>query len=89
MQTDNRILDDIAKIASGALGSVAGLKQEIEALIQSRLERLLRRADLVTRDEFEAMKALAQEAREAAIRLERRLAALEGKSDSKGPTSRE
>lgn len=89
MQTDNRILDDIAKIASGALGSVAGLKQEIEALIQSRLERLLRRADLVTRDEFEAMKALAQEAREAAIRLERRLAALEGKADSKGPASRE
>ncbi len=77
MQTDNRFLDDLAKVASGALGSVSGVKHEVEMRIQQQLERLLGRMNLVSRDEFEAMKAVAQAAREAQIRLEARILSLE------------
>jgi BMFP domain-containing protein YqiC len=79
MQTDNRFLDDLAKVASGALGSVSGVRHEVEMRIQQQLERLLGRMNLVSRDEFEAMKAVAQAAREAQIRLEARLLSLEAR----------
>jgi BMFP domain-containing protein YqiC len=79
MQTDNRILDDMAKAASGALGSLAGFRHEIEMRVQQQLERLLGRMNLVSRDEFEAMKAVAQAAREQQIKLERRLAEIEAR----------
>ena len=59
MQTDNRFLDDLAKVASGALGSVSGVKHEVEVRIQQQLERLLARMNLVPREEFDAMKAVA------------------------------
>lgn len=79
MQTDNRLLDDMAKAASGALGSLAGLRHEIEMRVQQQLERLLGRMNLVSRDEFEAMKAVAQAAREQQIKLERRLQEIEAR----------
>ena len=79
MQTDNRFLDDLAKVASGALGSVTGMKHEVEVRIQQQMERLLARMNLVPREEFDAMKAVAQAAREAQIRLEARVAALEAR----------
>jgi BMFP domain-containing protein YqiC len=79
MQTDNRFLDDMAKAATGALGSLAGLRQEIEMRVQQQLERLLGRMNLVSREEFEAMKSVAQAAREEQIKLERRLAAIEAR----------
>ena len=79
MQTDNRFLDDLAKVASGALGSVSGVRHEVEMRLQQQLERLLGRMNLVSRDEFEAMKAVAQAAREAQIRLEARVLQLEAR----------
>lgn len=79
MQTDNRFLDDLAKVASGALGSVSGVKHEVEMRLQQQMERLLGRMNLVSREEFEAMKAVAQAAREAQIRLEARVQALEAR----------
>jgi BMFP domain-containing protein YqiC len=79
MQTDNRLLDDMAKAASGALGSLAGLRQEIEMRVQQQLERLLGRMNLVGREEFDAVKAVAQAAREQQIKLERRLAEIEAR----------
>jgi BMFP domain-containing protein YqiC len=79
MQTDNRFLDDLAKVASGALGSMSGVKHEVEMRLQQQMERLLGRMNLVSREEFEAMKAVAQAAREAQIRLEARVQALEAK----------
>jgi BMFP domain-containing protein YqiC len=79
MQTDNRFLDDLAKVASGALGSVSGMKHEVEVRLQQQIERLLARMNLVPREEFDAMKAVAQAAREAQIRLEARVAALEAR----------
>jgi BMFP domain-containing protein YqiC len=79
MQTDHRLQDDMAKAASGALGSLAGLRHEIEMRVQQQLERLLGRMNLVSREEFDAMTAVAQAAREQQIRLERRLAEIEAR----------
>jgi BMFP domain-containing protein YqiC len=79
MQSDNRILDDMAKVATGALGSLTGLRAEIEAKVQQQLERLLGRMNLVSREEFETMKSVAQEARAEQIKLERRLQEIEAK----------
>jgi len=77
MQVDNRLLDDFARLASGALGSLAGLKDEIDALVRRRLERLLAEMELVSREEFEATKAVASLARAAQETLEIRVARLE------------
>ena len=77
MQVDNRLLDDLARLTSGALGSLAGLKEEIDALVRRRLERLLAEMELVRREEFEAVKAVAANARAAQEALEARLARLE------------
>lgn len=78
MQSQNRIFDDIAKVAGGALGALGSLKQEIEVLVRQRVERFMADRDLVTREEFEAVKAMAAEARMEQERLAQRLAALEG-----------
>ncbi|MEK7244789.1 MAG: accessory factor UbiK family protein [Pseudomonadota bacterium] len=77
MQTRNRVLDDIAKVAGGAASVLAGVKDEIEALARARAERLLAAMELVTRDEFEAVRAMAVKARAEQERLAARLEALE------------
>ena len=77
MQTNNRILDDLAKVANGAVSTLVGVKSEVEATIRQQMERLLVDMDLVTREEFEVMKVVAIEARTEQERLETRLAQLE------------
>lgn len=77
MQTENRLLDDLARVAGGAFGTLAGLRNEIEDLARQRLERLLSDMDLVPREEFDAVKAVAEKARLEQERLEKRVAALE------------
>jgi BMFP domain-containing protein YqiC len=79
MQTDNRLLDDLAKVATGAIGSLSGMRQEVEQRLQQQLERIVGRMNLVSRDEFEAIKAVAQAAREEQIRLEKRVVELEAR----------
>lgn len=86
MQVDNRLLDDLARLTSGALGSLAGLKEEIDALVRRRLERLLAEMELVRREEFEAVKAVAANARAAQETLEARLARLEQALEEAAPT---
>ena len=83
MQSQNRIFDDIAKVAGGALGALGSLKQEIETLVRQRVERFMADRDLVSREEFEAVKAMASEARAAQERLTARLEALEGAAPKK------
>jgi BMFP domain-containing protein YqiC len=63
MQTQSRFFDELAKLMMGAAGAAQGAAREAEALMRSRLERLLGDLDLVSREEFDAMKALAQAAR--------------------------
>lgn len=84
MQSQNKILDDMAKVASSAMGVAAGMRGEVEARFREQLERLLAQMDLVPREEFDAMKAVAIAAREGQetlaaqmAELQERLAALE------------
>lgn len=79
MQTGNRFFDDLAKVASGAASTVVGVKQELDAMVRQRIERLVADFDLVRRDEFEAVKAMAANARAEQERLDRRLSELEAK----------
>ncbi len=77
MQTQNRLLDDMAKVIAGAAGGLAGLRQEIESRVREQLLRLVADKDFVGREEFEAVKAMAAKARMEQERLAARLAALE------------
>ena len=77
MQTNNRFFDDIARVANGAMGAAAGLRTEVEALVRDRMQRLLADMDLVRREEFEVVKAMAAKARSEQEDLAIRVAALE------------
>ncbi len=77
MQTQNRLLDDLARVATGALGIAAGMRAELEARLRDQFERVLSGMDLVTREEFDAVKAMAAKARSEQEDLTARLAALE------------
>ncbi len=86
MQTQNRILDDLAKLVTNAAGAAQGVKAEIDTLFRQRAEKLLAELDMVTREEFEAVQAMAAAARSDNARLEdviadltKRLDALEAK----------
>ncbi|MEQ9640195.1 MAG: accessory factor UbiK family protein [Alphaproteobacteria bacterium] len=80
MNARRRVLDDIAKLATSAVGVAQGAGREAEELVRQRLERVLDRMELVSRDEFEAVKAMAQAAREENERLAARIAELEAKA---------
>lgn len=79
MQTENKILADLARLASGAVGLVHGLRGEIRDRVRARAESALGRLDLVRRDEFEAVKAMAARAREQNEALKAELAELRAK----------
>ncbi len=80
MQTDNKLFDDLSRLGTSMLGGLQGVKGEIDGAIKRQLERLLVDMDLVTREEFEAVRAMAQAAREENERLAARLAALESQA---------
>ena len=87
MQTSNRFFDDLAKLANSAVSTLAGVKGEIEAMVSQRLERFLADMDVVPRDEFEAIKAVAVKARTEQEKLEKRMARLEARLAAK-PTAK-
>ena len=84
MAIDNRILDDLAKVAAGALSGVSGVKQEVESRLRQQFERILSGMDLVKREEFEVVKAMAAKARAEQEELAERLARLESGQARKG-----
>ncbi len=79
MQSQNRFFDDLARVAAGAMGTLSGMKSEVESRIREQLERVLAGMDLVSRDEFEAVKAMAAKARSEQEDLERRVGELESR----------
>ncbi len=83
MQTSNKFLDDIAKVANGAASAVTGVKGDIEGMARRRLEKLLHEQNLVTRDEFDAVKSMAANARAAQEKLEKRVQELEAQLSGK------
>jgi BMFP domain-containing protein YqiC len=78
MQSQNRLFDDFVKMMNGAAGTVAGMTREAQAAMQERVKEWIGGLDLVSREEFEAVKAIAIAAREDAEALKARLDALEG-----------
>jgi BMFP domain-containing protein YqiC len=79
MQNQNPIFDDIARVANGALGALSGLKAEIEGLVRQQFERFTSGLDLVSREDFEVVQAMAQKARQDQEALALRVAALEAR----------
>jgi BMFP domain-containing protein YqiC len=79
MQTKNPLLDDLARMATGALGAIGDVRGQVETRLRDQAEKLLARMDLVTREEFEAVKAMAAKARSEQEALAARLAALEAR----------
>lgn len=79
MQTQNRFLDDLARVATGALGTLTGMRGEVESRLRDQFERILGRMNLVRREEFDAVQAMAAKARTAQEALEKRVAALEAR----------
>jgi hypothetical protein len=77
MQSQNRFFDDLARLAAGAMGTLSGVRSEVESRLREQFERVLAGMDLVTRDEFEAVKAMAAKARAEQEDMARRLAELE------------
>jgi BMFP domain-containing protein YqiC len=84
-QTSNRLLDEVAKLMTDAAGAAQGVRREVEGAMRAQAEKILQTMDVVTREEFEAAKAMAEKARAENERLaglvaalEARVAALEG-----------
>jgi len=84
MQSRNRVLTDFAKVADGALSAVSGVKGEVEGLVRAQIERILLDMDLVPREEFEVVKAMATKAREENEALTKKIAELESLMDHCG-----
>ena len=89
MQNDNRILEDLARVASGALSALTGVREEVEARLREQFQHILDRMNLVRREEFEAVQAMAAKARAEQERLAERLAALEARLGTEPPEPRQ
>lgn len=79
MQSRNRLLDDLARVATGAVGTLTGMRGEVEGRLREQFERVLDRVNLVRREEFDAVQAMAAKARSTQEALEKRVAALEAR----------
>ena len=78
-QTNNRLLDELARMMTDAAGAAQGVKRDVETMFRSQGEKWLRDMDVVQREEFEAVKAMAEKARTENEELKQRIAALEAK----------
>lgn len=80
MQTRNKIMDDISQLMTNAMGVAQGAKDEADTALKSIMDRWLADRDFVTREEFDAVRAMAQKAREENAALSARIDALEAQS---------
>jgi len=81
MQSRNKLVEDLGQLMTNAMGVAQGARDEAETAMKSMLDRWLADRNFVTRDEFDAVRAMAQKAREENEALKARLDALEAKSD--------
>lgn len=79
MQTRNKVMDDISQLMTNAMGVAQGAKSEAETAMSGMMDRWLANRNLVTREEFDAVRAMAQKAREENEALKARIVALEAK----------
>jgi BMFP domain-containing protein YqiC len=83
-QSSNRLLDEIARLATDAVGAAQGVRREAETVMRGQLERLLRDMDVATREEVDVLRDMVVAAREENERLEARIAALEARLGAGG-----
>lgn len=83
-QTTNRIYDDFAKLLTSAAGAAQGVRREIDGVMRSQAERILNELDVVSREEFDAVRDMAAKAREENEALARRIEVLEAQTSSAG-----
>jgi BMFP domain-containing protein YqiC len=83
--SSNRLLDDLGRLMTDAAGIASGVRREVDTVVRSQIERLLRDADVVTREEFEAVREMAVLAREENEALKARVAALEAAATPDAP----
>jgi BMFP domain-containing protein YqiC len=83
MQSENRLFDDFVKVMNGAAGTIAGMGREAENAFRERMREWVGGLDMVSREEFEAVKAIAVAAREESAALRSRVEALETAAASK------
>jgi BMFP domain-containing protein YqiC len=84
MQTRNKVLDDLSQLVSNAMGVAQGAKTEAETALKGMFDRFIADRNLVTREEFDAVRAMAQKAREENEALKARIASLESAARSEG-----
>ena len=77
MQTSNKFFEDMSKLMTNAMGVAQGAKTEAETAMKGWIDRWMADRDFVTREEFDAVRAMAQKAREENVALAARIAALE------------
>ncbi len=78
MNTPNRLLDEVARLVTDAAGAAQGVRREVETVVKTQMQRILADMDVVTREEFEAVREMAIMAREDNERLTARLDAMSG-----------
>ncbi len=83
MKKKNQFLDDVAKVAGGALSAIGGLKEEVENLVKQRVEKFINRQNLVTREEFDVVKDMLSNMQREQIILKKKLKEFD--SDNKNP----
>jgi BMFP domain-containing protein YqiC len=79
MQSQSRFFDDLARVATGAMSTLSGVRGEVESRLREQLERVLAGMDLVSREEFEAVKAMAAKARAEQEDMQKRITELESR----------
>jgi hypothetical protein len=84
MQSRSRFLDDVSQLMTNAMGVAQGAREEAETAMRSMMDRWLQGRNLVTREEFDAVRAMAEKAREENEALKARIAALEAAAAARG-----
>ena len=85
-QSSNRIFDELARFATDAAGAAQGVRREVDNLVRSQFERLVKDMDIATREEVEVLREMVLAAREENERLEARVRELEAKLSMSGST---
>ncbi len=86
-QSSNRIFDELARFATDAAGAAQGVRREVESVVRSQFERLIKDMDVATREEVEVLREMVIASREENERLEARVKELEAKLTATGSTS--
>jgi BMFP domain-containing protein YqiC len=85
MQTRNPFIDDLSKLANSAMGTITGMKDEVENRVRDQIAKILDGMDIPRRDEFDAVKAMATKAREENEELKKQIADLQARLLNTGP----